>query len=228
MTSQELITVSKGSWIIDSGATCHMCNDESQFIELKQLEKIQEVRLGDGRSLDGTAEGTVKLETLLPDGKTKNCTVENVLFVPKLSYSLLSVSKASNAGKTTVFDRSGCKILNEHLLLELEICIILNIVDQRLNFQTQQTRPTKKHCGIGDMVILENKTCRELHVKSWRKSSTMTHQTKLGSVRPVLVVNTTEALLQAVRLEQLKYWSSFIQMCAKRCRRSPLEEESTF
>ena len=41
VTSQALITVSKGSWIIDSGATCHMCNDESQFIELKQLEKIQ-------------------------------------------------------------------------------------------------------------------------------------------------------------------------------------------
>ncbi len=38
--------VFEGRWIVDSGATCHMCNDESQFIELKQLETIQEVRLG--------------------------------------------------------------------------------------------------------------------------------------------------------------------------------------
>ncbi len=47
VTSQALITVSKGNWIVDSGATCHMCNNESQFIELKQLETIQEVRLGE-------------------------------------------------------------------------------------------------------------------------------------------------------------------------------------
>ncbi len=89
-----IITVSKGGWIVDSGATCHMCNDESQFIQLKRLRTIQEVRLGNGRPLDGTAEGTIRLETLLPDGKTKNFTVENVLFVPKLSYNLLSVSNA--------------------------------------------------------------------------------------------------------------------------------------
>ena len=43
------------------------------------------------------------LETPLPD----------VLLVPKLSYSLLSVSKASSAGKITKFDKAGCEILNE-------------------------------------------------------------------------------------------------------------------
>ncbi len=42
-----------------------MCNDESQFIELKQLEMIQEVRLGDERSLDGTTEGTVKARNIV-------------------------------------------------------------------------------------------------------------------------------------------------------------------
>ena len=36
VTSEALLTVSKGSWIVDSGATltCHMCNDESQFVDL--------------------------------------------------------------------------------------------------------------------------------------------------------------------------------------------------
>ena len=36
-----------------------------------------------------------------------------MLFVPDLSYSLLSVSKASHAGKVTKFDKSGCEILNK-------------------------------------------------------------------------------------------------------------------
>ena len=31
----------------------------------------------------------------------------------KLSYSLLNVLKASEAGKTTKFDKPGCKILNQ-------------------------------------------------------------------------------------------------------------------
>ena len=35
-----------------------------------------------------------------------------VLFVPGLSYSLLSVSKASGVGKVTRFSKSGCQIFN--------------------------------------------------------------------------------------------------------------------
>ena len=79
---------------MDLGATCHMSNNCDLFVELRELKTPQEVTLGDGRSLEGTAEGTVKLETLLPDGSTKICRLENILLVPKLSYSLLSVSKA--------------------------------------------------------------------------------------------------------------------------------------
>lgn len=26
------------SWIVDSGATCHMCNDKKQFVEFKSLK----------------------------------------------------------------------------------------------------------------------------------------------------------------------------------------------
>ena len=69
--------------------------------------------LGDGSPLEGPAEGTVKLDMILPDGGTQKCKLKNVLYVPKLSYSLLSVSKASEAGKTTKFDKCGCKIFNQ-------------------------------------------------------------------------------------------------------------------
>ena len=97
LTIHALTAASRGSWI---GATCHMCNDEDLFVELKKLKTPQEVKLGDGHTLEGTAEGTVRLETLLPDGNTKKCRLEIVLSVLKLSYSLLSVSKAGSAGKT--------------------------------------------------------------------------------------------------------------------------------
>ena len=46
---------------------------------------------GDGSPLEGPAEGTVKLDMILPDGSTQNCKLKNVLYVPKLLYNLLSV-----------------------------------------------------------------------------------------------------------------------------------------
>ena len=64
--------------------------------------------------LEATAEGTVTLEMLLPDRRTQRCNLQNALYVPKLSYNLHSVSKASEAGKTTKFNNSGCEILNRH------------------------------------------------------------------------------------------------------------------
>ena len=109
VTAHALSSVSKGKWIVDSGATCHMCNDQTQFSDLRQLKENQEVTLGDGHHLKATAEGTVKIETLLPDGTTQMCTMENVLYVPDLSYNLLSVAKASEARKISKF---SCELIN--------------------------------------------------------------------------------------------------------------------
>ena len=72
-----------------------------------------EVTLGDGRSLKAIAEGTVRMETLLPDGNTHKCKLDDVLFIPELSYSLLSMSKTSEIGNTVKFSKSGCEILNK-------------------------------------------------------------------------------------------------------------------
>ncbi len=71
MTIHALSAVSRRNWIVDSGATCHMCNDREHFSKIKMLKSPQDVTLGDGHPLQATAEGTVTLETLLPDGSTK-------------------------------------------------------------------------------------------------------------------------------------------------------------
>ena len=98
------------SWIVDSGATCHMCNDRRLFVELRNLEKPLEVTLGDGYDLHAIGCGGVVLETKLPSGRTKKCKLHDVLYVPKLSYNLLSVSRTSDAGKTRdKLSNFGCK-----------------------------------------------------------------------------------------------------------------------
>lgn len=71
---------SRGNWTIDSGATCHMCNNENLFGKFEHLQKSQEVTLGDGHGLEATGQGVVSLEMRLPDGKTKRCILHSVLY----------------------------------------------------------------------------------------------------------------------------------------------------
>ena len=41
-----------GSWIVDSGASCHVCNDKSQFANLSVLDKPIDNTIGDGFTLN--------------------------------------------------------------------------------------------------------------------------------------------------------------------------------
>ena len=49
----------QGQWILDSGATCHMCNKESMFTDLHLLHNPLTVMLGDGRNLQAVGRGKV-------------------------------------------------------------------------------------------------------------------------------------------------------------------------
>ena len=71
------------------------------FTRLQTLQPAQKVTLGNGHKLEATGQGIVKLMISLPDGKTKECKLNDVLFVPNLSYNLLSVSKAAEKGNLT-------------------------------------------------------------------------------------------------------------------------------
>lgn len=101
------------AWIVDSGATSHMCRDKKSFSVLYQLEDPIDVVLGDGRTLSATGRGNVELDMVLPNGKVKTCTLHDVLYVPELSYNLVSVAKASQKGKTVKFTKSACYMLDK-------------------------------------------------------------------------------------------------------------------
>ena len=100
----------RDQWILDSGATCHMCNNEEMFSNLCTLRSPLNVTLGDGRNLQATGRGNVILMMNLPQGKKENCTLHDVLLVPDLAYNLLSVTSASKKGKVTTFFETKCEI----------------------------------------------------------------------------------------------------------------------
>ena len=111
IVGHEALQVGVGtSWIVDSGATCHMCNNHSMFVEYENRD--ERVTLGDGRWLNASGRGTVELMMKLPEGKRRRCRHHDVLFVPGLSYNLLSVSRVSKMGKMANFGESGCQIID--------------------------------------------------------------------------------------------------------------------
>lgn len=101
---------SGNDWIVDSGATCHMCHDRAIFRSYHELEKPVKITLGDGRQVEALGQGDVSIKVKLRADKYKKLRLHDVLLVPDLSYNLLSVAKASEYGKTTVFDKHGCEI----------------------------------------------------------------------------------------------------------------------
>ena len=78
-------TVPLNKWIVDSGATCHMCCDDKLFDELHSLAQPLEVMLGDGYVVEATGRGTVVLELTEVGGKASRCKLHVVLYMPDLS-----------------------------------------------------------------------------------------------------------------------------------------------
>ena len=97
-------------WILDSGATCHMCNNKSLFSHLVPLCAPVTITLGDGHSLQATGRGKVTLKMKLPLDRVETCTLHNVLLVPGLAYNLLSIMAASRRRKVTTLQKKCARL----------------------------------------------------------------------------------------------------------------------
>ena len=70
----------KAAWIVHSGVTSYMCNDQSLFVEYESLKTPLKVTLGDGYEVDAIVIGVVMLTSVLPSGESKKCNLQNVLY----------------------------------------------------------------------------------------------------------------------------------------------------
>ena len=71
--------VGKNNWIVDSGATCHMCHDARSFINLKRLETAEEITLGDRYSVEALGIGTLELNVSVPGRNYQKCRLNETL-----------------------------------------------------------------------------------------------------------------------------------------------------
>jgi len=87
------------AWLVDSGASAHMCGDRAMFADLLSLKTPISVTFGDGNQGHAFESGSVSL--LGAHGAIR---LINVLFVPSLKGNLLSVSAAASRGVQITFD----------------------------------------------------------------------------------------------------------------------------
>ncbi len=113
LIGQALAAKSGSEWLVDSGATSHMVNERRLLTEVQYFDPGESVTLGDGNRLEVKSVGTVDVEMSLTNGSTRKCSLQEVLYVPKLSYSLISVARATEMGKTVTFSNVGCKFLDD-------------------------------------------------------------------------------------------------------------------
>ena len=99
-------------WIIDSGATQHMCNDQSQFIDFESFSTT--ITIANNSVMHATGRGNVELHTALGN----SFTLQNVLFVPQLASNLISVCCAMKNPKVRLnFVNSECHILYQDKII---------------------------------------------------------------------------------------------------------------
>ena len=99
-------------WIVDTGETSHIFNNQRSFVKSHNLESQNSVTLGNGRNLNIIGYGVVSLTMKLPSGVLQECRLHDMLLVPDLSYNLLSVLKAMKLGKAVEFSDNVCGITN--------------------------------------------------------------------------------------------------------------------
>lgn len=94
------------SWILDSGATAHICCDARYFCKLEDV-RGRTVTLADERKLKVSGIGTVKL-----DVSGNVITLYEVLLVPELMVNYMSVSRATYRHLKVIFTNRCAKVIS--------------------------------------------------------------------------------------------------------------------
>lgn len=84
-------------WILDSGASQHMCNDKHFFHELKCLQVPCNITIGDSSCFSAKGQVNVSVKSFVGEN-CREVKINDVLFVSDLAINLFSLGKALDAG----------------------------------------------------------------------------------------------------------------------------------
>lgn len=107
----------QSQWLVDTGATEHMCCDRGLFDSFTSTEQ-ESVIVGNGAAISVLGYGQMTVEVY--DGtEWVHTTIDKVLFVPELKTNLFSVNCVSDKGYVMLTDEHSCKFYKNN-----KICAI--------------------------------------------------------------------------------------------------------
>ena len=103
------------SFLVDTGATSHISNDESMFTDFDQNFNSAEhiLELADGTKWNSMAlkRGTVKVNFLDSDGNSQNIELKNTLYIPSFPTHIFSVQAVIDKGCSVSFSPDSAKLV---------------------------------------------------------------------------------------------------------------------
>lgn len=95
---------------MDSGATCHMLNNQNLFPSMKKSYP-RTVTIGDGSKLSSNKCGTGFITFSVDGGGNRSLQLDNVLYVPALETNLISYSALDKKGYSLRFESEKCTVM---------------------------------------------------------------------------------------------------------------------
>lgn len=105
-SSAKVSRACEARWVIESGATSHICHDKGLFAEIENVQPF-DISIGDDSNVRGIGRGTVEL-VLSVDRKPVKCRLSNVVFAPTMAYNMLGVRAMCRDGKRSIFEEFTC------------------------------------------------------------------------------------------------------------------------
>jgi hypothetical protein len=96
------------AWVIDSGASHHMCNDCTTFNSIKTLHRLIVIELGDYNTVTVSHHGPINISQ---EYKV------NALYTPTFRLTLHSIDKSDTAGYTSTFGFAKCSISSSSMAI---------------------------------------------------------------------------------------------------------------
>ena len=98
------------NWILDSGATCHIKPEVSDFIPGSLEDTNKHIGVADGHQVIAKQKGQVGIKMCDNNGNPFIATLHNVILAPDLCDWLFSIIMLMNSGHTCLFHKGFCTV----------------------------------------------------------------------------------------------------------------------